>query len=60
MRKYNVGYEFANLVKQLDETSAKYGMEISAEKTKLMTNKRDEISSHITVSGQELETVKQY
>uniref|UniRef100_A0A8C3S7B0 Reverse transcriptase domain-containing protein n=1 Tax=Chelydra serpentina TaxID=8475 RepID=A0A8C3S7B0_CHESE len=52
--------ELANLVKQLDETCTKYGMEISAEKTKLMANKHDGISSHITVSGQELKTVKQF
>ena len=30
--------ELANLVERLDEASTAYGMEISAEKTKLMTN----------------------
>ena len=30
--------ELANLVKRLEKTSTSYGMEISAEKTKLMTN----------------------
>ena len=30
--------ELANLVKRLDKTSTSYGMQISAEKTKLMTN----------------------
>ena len=31
--------ELANLVERLDKASTAYGMEISAEKTKLMTNK---------------------
>ena len=31
--------ELVNLVNRLDETSAIYGMEISAEKTKITTNK---------------------
>ena len=30
--------ELANLVERLDKASTAYGMEISAEKTKLMTN----------------------
>ena len=30
--------ELANLVQRLDKASTAYGMEISAEKTKLMTN----------------------
>ena len=31
--------ELANLVERLDKASTAYGLEISAEKTKLMTNK---------------------
>ena len=52
--------ELASLVKQLDETSSRYGMEISAEKTKLMTNSARPITTKITVSGKELETVEQF
>ena len=33
-----VGQELANLVNCLNKTSSRYGMEISAEKAKLMTN----------------------
>ena len=32
------GQELVNLVERLEKTSTSYGMEISAEKTKLMTN----------------------
>ena len=44
----------------LDRTSSRFGMEISAEKTKLMTNSAAAIKRKITVSGQELETVTQF
>ena len=52
--------ELGSLVKRLDDTSTKFGMEISAEKTKLMTNTRQPLTNKITVSGQELETVNQF
>ena len=52
--------ELANLVKRLDKTSAAYGMQISAEKTKLMTNNINGISSTIMVSGEKLETVQSF
>ena len=54
--------EFANLVKSLDEPSSRYGisMEISAEKTKIMTNSARPITTKITVSGKELETVDHF
>ena len=52
--------ELANLVNYLDETSSRYGMEISAEKTKLMTSSTKPSERKITVRGQELETVKQF
>ena len=48
--------EVANLVEHLDKASTAYGMEISAEKTKLMTNTSG-INTEIKVNGQKLETV---
>ena len=44
--------ELANLVKCLDKISSRYGMEISAEKTKLTTNSTQPIEKKITVNGQ--------
>ena len=52
--------ELANLVERLDKTSTAYGMQISAEKTKLMTNNINGISSTIKVSGKKLETVQSF
>ena len=52
--------ELANLVKQLDKTSTAYGMQISAEKTKLMTNNTNGISTDIKVSGEKLATVNSF
>ncbi|XP_068250322.1 uncharacterized protein [Palaemon carinicauda] len=52
--------ELVNLVKRLDETSTRYGMEISAEKTKLMRNSDEPIKAKIVVGGQKLETVQQF
>ena len=49
--------ELANLVECLDKASTAYGMEISAEKTKLMTNNTSGINAEIKVNGQKLETV---
>ena len=37
--------ELANLVEHLDKASTAYGMEISAEKTKLMTNNTNGINT---------------
>ena len=37
-----------------------HGKEISAQKTKLITNSKDAIKTKITVNGQHLETVKQF
>ena len=42
--------ELANLVQRLDKASTAQGMEISAEKTKLMTNNTGGINTEITVS----------
>ena len=44
--------ELAKLVERLDKTSTAYGMEVSAEKTKLMTNNTSGINTEIKVSGQ--------
>ena len=47
--------ELANLVERLDKASTAYGMEISAEKTKLMTNNASGINTEIKVNGQKLD-----
>ena len=52
--------EMTNLVERLDKTSTAYGMETSAEKTKLMTNNTSGISTKINLNGQELETVTNF
>ena len=52
--------ELAKLVNRVDKTSFRYGLEISAEKTKMMTNSRKPMEKKITVSGQKLETVNQF
>ena len=46
--------ELAKLVAHLDKASTYYGMEISAEKTKLMTNNTSGINTEIKVNGQKL------
>ena len=45
---------------RLNNTSASYGMEISVEKTKLMTNNSSGINKKITMNGQRLETVSKF
>ena len=50
----------ANLVEHLDKASTAYGMEISTEKTKLMTNNTRGINTEIKVNGQKLETVTSF
>ena len=52
--------ELTDIVSRLDNTSAPYGMEISAEKTKLMTNNTNGINKKITVNGQRLERVSKF
>ena len=52
--------ELANLVERLDKASTAYGMEISAEKTKLMSNNTSGINTEIKVNRQKLETVKSF
>ena len=52
--------ELANLVEHLDKASTAYGMEISAEKTKLMTNNTSGTNTEVKVNGQKLETVTSF
>ena len=52
--------ELANLVERLEKTSTQYGMEISTEKTKLMTNNTQGISTEVKVNGRRLETVTSF
>ena len=52
--------ELAKLVERLDKASTAYGMEISAEKTKLMTNNTSGINTEIKVNGEKLETVTSF
>ena len=46
--------ELANLVERLGKASTAYGMHISAEKTKLMTNNTSGINTEIKVNGRKL------
>ena len=52
--------ELANLVERLDKASTPYGMEISAEKTTLMTNNASGIHTELKVNRQKLETVTSF
>ena len=52
--------ELAKSVKCLAKASTAYGMEISAEKIKLMTNNTSGIKTEIKVNGQKLETVTSF
>ena len=49
--------ELAKVVERLDKSFTVYGMETSAEKTKLMTNNTNGINTEIKVNGQNPETV---
>ena len=50
--------ELANLAEHLDKASTTYSMEISAKKTKMMTNNTSGINTEIKVNVQKLETRK--
>ena len=52
--------ELANLVEHLDKAFTAYGMVVSAEKTKLMTNNTNGINTEIKVNGQKLGTVTSF
>ena len=48
------------MTKRLDKASTAYGMEISAENTKQMTNSTSGINTEIKVKGQKLESVTSF
>ena len=48
------------MVEHLNKASTAYGMEISAEKTKLMTNNTSGINTAAKVNGQKLETITNF
>ena len=50
--------ELVNLFERLDKASTAYGMEISAEKTKLMIKNTSGINTEIKVNGQKLDSHK--
>lgn len=52
--------DLANLVERLEKTSEAYGMQISAEKTKMMIDNTSGISSNIRVSDETLETLQSF
>ena len=52
--------ELESLVKRLDTASTSYGMQISAEKTKLMTNNANGISTDIKINDDKIETVHSF
>ena len=52
--------ELAKLVECLIKAFTAYGMEISAEKTTLMTNNTSGINAEIKINGQKLETVTSF
>ena len=49
--------ELAKLINHLEEASAAYGMQISAEKTHLMRNTTNGISTGITIDNKKLRTI---
>ena len=52
--------ELANSVERLDKASTAYGIEISAEKTKLMRNTISGINTEIKINGHKFETVTSF
>ena len=52
--------EMEKLVERLGKASTAYGMDISVEKTKLMTSNTSGINTEIKVNGQKLETVTRF
>ena len=49
--------ELQDLTNRLVDRTAVYGMEVSAEKTKIMTNSTNNMSADISMNGQRLEEV---
>ena len=52
--------ELAKLVERLDKASTAYGMEISAEKARLITNNTSGTNTAIKLNGQTLDTVTSF
>ncbi|GFR70316.1 endonuclease-reverse transcriptase, partial [Elysia marginata] len=52
--------ELASLVEKLDKASSRFGVEISAEKTKIMTNSIESSKLEVKVNGQILERVTKF
>ena len=52
--------ELADLVERLDKTYTAFGMQINAEKTKLMTNNTNGFSTEIRVNGEKLDCVNRF
>ena len=52
--------ELAKLVERLHKAFTVYGMEVSTEKSKLITNNTIDISTDMKVNGQKLETVTSF
>ena len=52
--------ELADLVERLDKTSTAFGMQINAEKTKLMTNNTNGFRTDIRVNGEKLDCVNRF
>ncbi|GFR60387.1 endonuclease-reverse transcriptase [Elysia marginata] len=52
--------ELANLVKQVDKASSNFGMETSAEKTKIMTYSKESSKKERKINGQILECVTKF
>ena len=52
--------ELADLVERIDKTSTAFGMQINAERTKLMTNNTNGFITDIRVNGEKLDCVNQF
>ena len=52
--------ELADLVERLDKTSTAFGMQINAEKTKLMANNTNGFSTDIRVNGEKIDCVNRF
>ena len=52
--------ELAKLVERVDKASTAYSMEVSADKTKSITNNTSGIKTDIKVNGQKLQTVTSF
>lgn len=52
--------ELANLVERLDKISTSYGMQINAEKTKLMTKNISGFTTDIRIGSEKLDSVNRF